>query len=55
VVATTLNIRSEPAPTARIVGKTKKGDKLQALAIRGNWVRVKIVGGDGWVYLPLLE
>jgi len=55
VVATTLNIRSEPSPTARVVGKLKKGETLQALAIRGDWVRVKIEGGDGWVYLRLLR
>ncbi len=55
VVATTLNIRSDPSPTARVVGKLKKGETLQALAIRGEWVRVKIEGGDGWVYLRLLK
>ena len=55
VVAATLNIRSEPSRTARIVAKAKKGQTLEALAMRGDWVRVKIVGGDGWAYQPLLE
>ncbi len=55
VVATSLHIRSEPSPTARVVGKAKKGDSFEALAMRGDWLRVKIEGGDGWVYRPLLE
>lgn len=55
VVATSLHIRSDPSPTARVVGKAKKGDSFEALAMRGDWLRVKIEGGDGWVYRRLLE
>lgn len=55
VLAATLNIRSDANPGAPIVAKAKKGDKLQALGIRGDWLRVRIAGGEGWVYLPLLE
>ncbi len=55
VLATSLNIRSDPSPNARVVGKARKGDSFEALAILGDWLRVKIEGGAGWVYRPLLE
>jgi uncharacterized protein YgiM (DUF1202 family) len=50
VNATALNVRSDPSMNGEIVTHAKKGEKLDVLAERGDWLRVRLAdGSEGWV------
>lgn len=55
VAAETANIRQEPSMSAPVVGKANKGTLLDASAVRGEWVKVKLGELSGWVHRSLLE
>jgi SH3-like domain-containing protein len=49
------NVRSSPSPRSRIVGKVTRGEVLQTLERRAQWVKVDQEGGlRGWVASRLL-
>lgn len=49
------NIRQSPATSAPVVGEAKRGVTLQALAVRGTWLKVTHGDVTGWVSLRLVE
>lgn len=50
VTASALNVRSEPATSAEIVTRLKRGARVPVLAREEGWTRVKLEeGGTGWV------
>jgi hypothetical protein len=55
VKASAVNIRSAPAAGASVVGRAPRGSKLEATALRGDWVKVSFGSLSGWVALALLE
>lgn len=42
-------VKSEPYRDAKAVGALAQGDKVEILATRGGWFRVKSANGNGWV------
>ncbi len=55
VVATLANLRSEPSREAAVSGRVKKGDSLEATALRGEWLQVKTGSLAGWILRALVE
>jgi uncharacterized protein YgiM (DUF1202 family) len=50
VTGSSLNVRREPSTRAAVVGKAKRGERLEVLDDGGDWLRVRQVGGvEGWV------
>ena len=49
------NVRSGPALSAPVVGKIPGGASVEATAIRGDWLKVKLGQLVGWAYRPLFE
>ncbi len=51
VTARTLNVRAEPGTDAAIVGRARRGDRLEVVGDRGDWLEVR-VGATlaGWVH-----
>ena len=49
------NLRSGPGTNTRVVGRLEYGEVLRTLERRGNWVRVRVSGGQtGWIAGSLL-
>lgn len=50
------NLREQPGRAAAVLAVLPEGTPLQALAYRGEWLRVRTTDGrTGWVFGPLLE
>jgi uncharacterized protein YgiM (DUF1202 family) len=50
VNATALNVRSDPSMNGEVVTHAKRGEKLDVLGERGDWLRVRLADGTkGWV------
>jgi len=50
VTGSSLNVRREPTTRAAVVGKARRGERLEVLAEQGDWLQVRLSGGsDGWV------
>ena len=50
VTGSSLNVRREPSTRAAVVGKAKRGERLEVLAEQGDWMHVRQTGGsEGWV------
>ena len=49
------NLRAEPGTSAAVVAQLKKGQAVEALALRGEWVQVRVAGQTGWLLRSLLE
>jgi SH3-like domain-containing protein len=55
VRAEVVNIRAEPSTSANVVGKAAMGDVLDAVAVRGEWLKVTAGSVSGWVYRRLVD
>ncbi len=50
VTGSSLNVRREPSTKAVVVGKAKRGERLEVLDDGGDWLLVRQAGGtEGWV------
>ncbi|MGL5314142.1 MAG: SH3 domain-containing protein, partial [Peptostreptococcaceae bacterium] len=50
-----LNVRFGPSTSEKVLGKLKKGDKVEVLyEVNRNWARIKYNGGHGYVSLQYL-
>ena len=49
------NVRRGPALTEPVVGKVPGGASVEASAMRGDWLKVKLGELVGWAYRPLFE
>ncbi|MBI4915768.1 MAG: SH3 domain-containing protein [Acidobacteria bacterium] len=50
VTGSSLNVRREPTTRAAVVGKAKRGERLEVLDDGGDWLLVRRAGGtEGWV------
>ncbi len=49
------NLRREPARTAPLQGRVKKGDLLEASGQRGEWLHVRAGDLTGWIHRDLVE
>jgi uncharacterized protein YgiM (DUF1202 family) len=55
VKARSANVRKGPDVTEEVLGEAPEGTKLEASAIKGDWVKVTYNGATGWVSRALLE
>lgn len=55
VAVESANVRQAPSTEAPVVGEVRRGAKVDALGVRGGWVRVKSGSLTGWVSLKLLR
>lgn len=55
VERTAVNLRSGPGLDYAVVGRTDRGAVFPALALRGEWVKVRRPAGTAWVWLPLVS
>lgn len=56
VTAATLNVRSGPANTHAIVATLKKGDRVEVLATKGNWLVIRPPSGaSAWIAAQYVE
>lgn len=55
VTAGRANLRAGPALDAALVGSLKKGDVIEALAQRGEWLQVKLGDKKAWISRSLVE
>lgn len=55
VAVSSANLRAEPGTSAAVVAQLKKGQAVEALALRGEWVQVRAAGQTGWLLRSLLE
>jgi hypothetical protein len=55
VRASLANIRRGPGPDEPVVGKAPREAVVEALAVRGDWVKVTHAGVTGWIHRSLLE
>ncbi|MDI6824136.1 MAG: N-acetylmuramoyl-L-alanine amidase [Bacillota bacterium] len=55
VERTAVNLRAGPGLDHRVVGRTDRGACFPALALRGEWVKVRRGEGTAWVWLPLVS
>lgn len=59
--ASTANVRAGPSGTAAVIAALPQGTEVTPIERRGNWVLIRIVGGDGsrrnegWVYASSLK
>ena len=51
----TLNVRSGPSTSNRVIGRLAGGRSFVCLSRRGNWLSLRINGRIGWVYRPLVR
>jgi outer membrane biosynthesis protein TonB len=50
VTASTLNVRLNPATTAAVTARVRRGERLVVLGRDGGWVHVRVpAGAEGWV------
>ncbi len=54
VVIKTSNIRSEPKMGNNIIGYAKKGDLVEIVEKRGNWLKIKYKDGEGFIHKNLV-
>lgn len=55
-ITTDANLRREPGINGKIIGVLQKGSIVQAIAYRGNWLRVQTNNeNQGWVSNKLIE
>ena len=50
----TLNLRSAPAVSGRILGSLKNGEQVTVVALEGAWARIRRSGRDGYVMAKYL-
>ena len=51
VTARSLNVRSAPGTDAAVVGKARRGDRLEVVGERGEWLEVRAAATSaGWVH-----
>lgn len=50
-----VNVRAEPSQTARKTGAIQTGSKVEVLAQKGEWSKVRYAGGEGWVVAKSLK
>jgi uncharacterized protein YraI len=55
VRASLANLRRGPGPDEPVVGKAPREAVVEALAVRGEWVKVTHAGVTGWIHRSLLE
>jgi hypothetical protein len=55
VKATTANLRESPSTGAPVLATLSQGDRLQALAVRGGWTKVRQGDVVGWILSRLVE
>jgi hypothetical protein len=55
VKATLANLRKGPAPNEAVAGTLPKGAALEALAMRGEWIKVRSGSLTGWIHKSLVE
>ena len=56
VVKKKANLREEASIKSKVIGRLKKGEKLEILGQSGNWFRVKSPSGlTGWIYKTLVR
>jgi uncharacterized protein YgiM (DUF1202 family) len=56
VISRRANLRSGPGTKYKLVERLKKGESLDVLEKRGDWVRIRRKGGlNGWIYRSLLN
>ncbi len=56
VTGSTLNVRHDPATTAAVVARVKRGERLTVVAREGGWVRVRLADGtEGWASAKYLR
>lgn len=55
VTTDNLNVRSTPSASASILGKIHTGDKLNAYAIEGNWVKVSYNNKTAYISLSYIK
>lgn len=50
VTGSSLNVRGEPSTEAAVVGKLKRGERVEVGGSQGDWLRVRLADGRaGWV------
>ncbi len=54
IVIKTSNIRSEPKMGNNIIGYAKKGDLVEIVEKRGNWLKIKYKDGEGFIHKNLV-
>jgi uncharacterized protein YgiM (DUF1202 family) len=55
VRASRANLRGEPTTAAPVVGQLKRGDVVEALEKRGEWLQVRAGELSGWIFGGLVE
>jgi len=55
VKAATANLRKGPATSEAVAGTLPKGSSLEALATRGEWIKVRSGSLTGWIHKSLVE
>lgn len=50
-----VNVRLEPSQTAKKTGAIQEGGKVEIVATRGEWAKVRYAGGEGWVIAKSLK
>ncbi|HHY94265.1 MAG TPA: SH3 domain-containing protein [Firmicutes bacterium] len=50
-----VNVRRGPGLDYPVVGRTDRGDRYPAQALRGDWVRIARPDGVAWVWAPLVR
>jgi SH3 domain-containing protein len=55
VKAATANLRESPSTTAPVLASVTQGTRLEALAVRGTWTKVKQGDLVGWILSRLVE
>ncbi|MBX3049958.1 MAG: PD40 domain-containing protein [Caldilineaceae bacterium] len=57
VLAEGLNVRAGPGIDFPVIGAFAQNDRLTLLArnAAGDWVKIALPGGSGWVYAPLIQ
>jgi hypothetical protein len=55
VAVDSANIRQSPSAQAPVVGEARRGARLDALVMRGTWLKIRYGDVTGWVSLKLVE
>lgn len=50
ILASVLNMRSNPSQSSPVIHKLQKGEKVEVLATSGKWSKIMHNGDEGWVF-----
>ena len=54
-VSTTLNIRSTPGTSSKIIGSFNPGDNVDIIGEQGSWLKIRLNGSTAWVHSKFVE